>query len=78
MLDTIENILESRTLKVNQLRDEVFDKSAELKELRATSKKFEDMYDQVVSFIRRAVHRQNKAETTTTQFKFTSNAAAIL
>jgi SMC interacting uncharacterized protein involved in chromosome segregation len=44
-LDTIDNKLESRTLNANQLRDEVFDKPAELEELRATSK---DMYDQVV------------------------------
>jgi hypothetical protein len=51
-LDTIENILESRTLKANQQRDEVCDKPAELKELRATSEGLQNMYDQVVSFIR--------------------------
>jgi uncharacterized coiled-coil DUF342 family protein len=51
-LDTIEYILESRTLKANQLRDEIFDKPAELEELRATSEGFQDMHDQVVSFIR--------------------------
>jgi hypothetical protein len=33
-LDTMENILESRTLKTNQLRDEVFDKPADLEKLR--------------------------------------------
>jgi hypothetical protein len=52
-LDTIKNILESRTLKANQLRDEVFDKPVELEELCATSYEFQDMYDQVVSSIRR-------------------------
>jgi hypothetical protein len=50
-LDTIESILEFWTLKAKQLRDEVFDKPTELEELRVTSEKFQDMYDQVVSII---------------------------
>jgi hypothetical protein len=56
-LDTIENILESLTLKANQLRDEVFDKPAELEEFRATSEEFQDMYYQVVSLIRRFIDK---------------------
>jgi hypothetical protein len=71
-LDSIENILDSRTLKEKQFRDEVFDKPAEFQDLRVTSGVFHQ-----------AVHRQLKTETrikraTTTQFKFTSNVAAIL
>jgi hypothetical protein len=56
-LDTIKNILESRELKANQLRDEVFDKPIELEELCATSYEFQDMYDQVVSSIRRFIDK---------------------
>jgi hypothetical protein len=53
----LDNILESRTLKVNQLHDEVFDKPSELEELRATSGELPDMYDQVVSSIRRFIDK---------------------
>jgi hypothetical protein len=56
-LDTIENILESLALKANQLRDEVFDKPAELEEIRATSEEFQDMFNQVVSFIRQFINK---------------------
>jgi hypothetical protein len=42
---------------VNQLLDEVFDKPSELEELRATSGEFPDMYDQVVSSIRRFIDK---------------------
>jgi predicted house-cleaning NTP pyrophosphatase (Maf/HAM1 superfamily) len=42
---------------VTQLRDEVFDKPAELEEHRETSEDFQDMYDQVVSSIKRFINK---------------------
>jgi hypothetical protein len=56
-LDTTDNILEFRTLKANQLSDEVFDKPAELEKPRATR------YVRPSGVFHQAVHRQNKAET---------------